>query len=122
MYGEWRMATSVVPHSLSALRAALQYHLNCAESIKVAIDIASSFDSSINPRQYTGKSKAVALAEYLDERGGQATREECLQALKLGGCDLGARPEANISTVITTNRGRFAWKGDRVFLVSRKMA
>jgi hypothetical protein len=116
------MATSVVPHSLSALRAALQYHLNCAESIKVAIDIASSFDSSINPRQYSGKSKAVALAEYLDERGGQATLEQCYHALKAGGCNLGQRAESNLSTTVTTNPRLFMWKGDRVFLVSRKMA
>jgi hypothetical protein len=116
------MASSVVPSSLPALRAALQYHINCAESIKVAIDIASSFDSSIDPRRYSGKSKAVALAEFLDERGGQATRKECLQALKAGGCDLGARPEANLSTVVTTNRSKFAWKGDRVFLLNRAVA
>ena len=118
------MSTSTLPpQSLHALEAALEYHERSAAAIRATIQIvALTFNPSISPSKYRGKSIAVALAEYLEERGGSANKEDALKALMAGGCDLGSRPPANLSTTITRNPRLFIPRGERVCLAQAEAA
>lgn len=114
------MTNSVMPNSIPALRAALVCHERAIEYIRATLEILTTFDPTEDPRKYWGKKIAVALEEYLRERGGRADRSDCLKALLAGGCEMGERPKANLGTAITTNPQTFAVSGDRVMLTSAK--
>jgi hypothetical protein len=66
--------------------------------------------------KYRGKQIRVALHEYLQEQGGEATFSACEHALKAGGCDLKAVPSKNLATVITRNPALFERRGQIVGL------
>jgi hypothetical protein len=111
------MSTAVVQMSLPVIRAQIATYEKVLENLRTAETILVIFDASVDPRKYSGKSKATSLAEYLRERGGMASFNECHDALQRGGCDLGSRSQANLKTTITTNRDSLAMRGDRIFLV-----
>jgi hypothetical protein len=71
--------------------------------------------------KYAGKEIAVALSEFLDERGGEADYMDCEVALLNGGCDLKSRPRAVLRTVVTRNPNLFEWRGVRVARVAQRI-
>jgi hypothetical protein len=120
---EQAMSTMMFPpQSLEALQSALEYHENAAGLIRVAMTAISSTFNTTYPTKYRGKRIAVALEEFLLERGGEAGKGEALNALQNGGCDLGERPLANLSTTITRNPQVFRPRGERICLVNTQAA
>jgi hypothetical protein len=66
--------------------------------------------------KYRGKQIRIALQEYLQEQGGEATFSSCYRALKDGGCDLKSRGTSAFSIAITRNPNLFERNGQMVRL------
>jgi hypothetical protein len=69
---------------------------------------AESASTAIRPDRYFQKSITVAAREYLTSRGSAASLSEIIDALKKGGCDLGANPVKNVKISLAKNSGIFA--------------
>jgi hypothetical protein len=69
----------------------------------------------IRPDQYFGKTITVAARQYLKAKGSAGTVDEIIDALKRGGCDLGANPLKNIKISLSKNSKTFAQVSEDVF-------
>ena len=69
----------------------------------------------LKPDQFFRKSITTAAQEYLKAKGEAATVPEIIEALKNGGCDLGASPLRNVKISLSKNSGTFAQVSDDVF-------
>jgi len=69
----------------------------------------------IRADQYFGKSITIAAGEFLKTRGSAASVEEIIDALKRGGCDLGANPLKNVKISLSKNSKTFAQINEDTF-------
>jgi len=71
--------------------------------------------SVIRADQYFRKSITVAAQEFLKQKGSAATLTEIIDALKNGGCDVGAVPLRNVKISLAKNSRIFAQVNDETF-------
>lgn len=64
--------------------------------------------TQVRPDQFFRKNITAAAYEYLKAKGAAATVDELIDALKRGGCDLGASPLRNVKISLSKNSRVFA--------------
>jgi hypothetical protein len=100
---------------VETLESAWAFHVQQAEKLGQALRLLKGAPTATSSK-YQKLKISDALELYLHDCKGSAKVGDCVQSLLDGGCDMGGRPESNMKTAVSMNRGRFEMREGVIYL------